>query len=88
MANIFLKQAICLLNESGLDETIIKNVQTELLTIEKTAGLSPELLLTNAISLLTPFVVNYKVNQVLKLLNELVKDSKKFDPATGLRTHI
>lgn len=51
---------------------------------EKTALLDDPRVQT-AINLLTPFVVNYKVDQVLKLLKEVSKEQKKdkIDPYTG-----
>ena len=44
----------------------------------------------NVINLLTPLVVNYKVNQVLKLLKELAKEKQfgQVDPSTGFKRYI
>lgn len=44
----------------------------------------------NIVTLLTPFVVNYKVNQVMKLLKELAKEQQigHVDPSTGFKKYL
>ena len=90
--SVYLQQAKLLLDQSELDAKEVKEAKDLLdsLTLEKTAGIGnlihdPKF--QNIVNLLTPFLVNYKVNQVLKLLQELAKEQKKFDPETGKRKY-
>lgn len=92
--SVFFEQAKRILNEVTIDETAIKEARELLNSVSKTAGLSDlvhDPKFQNIVNLLTPFVVNYKVNQVLRLLEELAKENQKgqtFDPDTGLRKYI
>lgn len=89
--NIFLKQATMFLNSLSSELPEAKQAYTSLTTISKTAGLD-ELLtgptLHNIVTLLTPFVTNYKVNQVLKLLKELQLENKISTRPFGLGTFL
>ncbi len=86
--SIYLEQAKLLLNNSGIDSPAIKEAQESLSNLIKKGSLIDNPTLQNAINLLTPFLVNYKINQVLKLLKELAKESKPLvDPHTGLKTY-
>jgi hypothetical protein len=78
--SIFLEQAIQILNSVEDSDPKMKEAKTkltELSDINKSAAISDLInnpTFQNVVNLLTPFVVNYKVNQVLKLLNELSKE--------------
>lgn len=89
--SIFLSQAQKILNKVDLTDPAVSQAKEILNGMDKTAGVSDALAdprLSTAINLLTPFVVNYKVNQVLKLLKELSKSQPKTDPQTGLRRYV
>jgi hypothetical protein len=91
MSLIFLRQAQLILAQVDLNEPDVIKAKELLSSFEKSASISDLIRdprLSNAINLLTPFVVNYKVNQVLKLLKEMSKDSPKIDPQTGLKRFI
>jgi hypothetical protein len=92
--SIFLDQAKTILDEIELNEPAIKEAQELLGTIIKTAGVSDLIndpKFQNIVNLLTPFTVVYKVNQVLRLLQELAKEQKsvpQIDPSTGYKKYI
>lgn len=92
--SVFFEQAKRILNEVTIDEPAVKEARELLNSISKTAGLSDlvhDPKFQNIINLLTPFLVNYKVNQVVRLLEELAKENNKaptFDPDTGVRKYI
>ena len=78
--SIYLDQAQRILANIDIDAPEVAQAREELSTFNKTSGVgdlinNPKF--QNAVNLLTPFVVNYKVNQVLKLLKELEKDKNK-----------
>ena len=87
--SVFISNARRLLEESGVKNSKTKAAQDLLKSfqsgIEKRAFIN-NVTLQNVINLLTPFLVNYKVNQVLKLLKEVQKDS--VDPATGYTKYL
>lgn len=77
--SIFIDNAKYLLNQTQDLDPAIKHAYDELSTVSKEAGIldlihNPKF--QNIINLLTPFVVNYKVNQVLKLLKDLERENK------------
>lgn len=86
--SVFISNAIRLLKESKVENSKTKAAQDLLESfqsgIEKKAFIN-NVTLQNVINLLTPFLVNYKVNQVLKLLKEVQKES--VDPSTGYRKY-
>jgi len=86
--SVFISNAIRLLKESEIKNSKTKAAQDLLESfqsgIEKKAFIN-NVVLQNVINLLTPFVVNYKVNQVLKLLRDVQKES--IDPSTGYRQY-
>jgi hypothetical protein len=87
--SIYLEQIQLLLSNIDIKEA--KQAKEELEVLTKNAGVTDLIndpKFQNIVNLLTPFVVNYKVNQVLKLLTELAKDRPKIDPSTGLRKYI
>jgi hypothetical protein len=49
---------------------------------EKKSSLS---VIANIASIITPFVVNHKINQLTKEIQELKKNQPKIDPQTGLK---
>ena len=86
--SVFISNAIRLLRESDVKDSKIEAAQDLLESfqsgIEKKAFIN-NVTLQNVINLLTPFIVNYKVNQVLKLLKEVQQES--VDPSTGYRKY-
>lgn len=90
--SIYLNQAKKILNKVELEDSDVVKAREILNSFDgKTAGLFETISdprLSNAISLLTPFTVNYKVNQVLRLLKELAKEEPKVDPRTGVTKFI
>lgn len=91
--SIYLTQAKRLLDEIDLKNPAIRQAKNELTKLTKTAGLgdiinNPKF--QNAITLLTPFVVNYKVNQVLKLLKDLARETSEesFVPGTRFKKYL
>lgn len=86
--SIFVSNAIKLLKSSKVRNSRTKAAQDLLESfqsgIEKKAFIN-NVTLQNVINLLMPFFVNYKVNQVLKLLKEVQKES--VDPSTGYRKY-
>lgn len=74
--SLYLNEALSILNNIKSNEPKIKEAQDLFNNLSKTASESfihdPKF--QNVINLLTPFVVNYKVNQVLKLLKEMAKE--------------
>ena len=86
--SVFISNAIRLLKESDVKNSKTKAAQDLLESfqsgIEKKAFIN-NVTLQNVINLLTPFLVNYKVNQVLKLLKDVQKES--VDPSTGYRKY-
>ena len=87
--SIYFQQAKRILSSIELPDAAVVQAKELFTELEKTAGSGSMLAdprVSTAINLLTPFVVNYKVNQVIKLLKELSKE--KNDPATGLRRFI
>jgi len=87
----YLSQAKMLLDSLDIKASEIDQAKEQLENLTKTSAImdlinDPKF--QNVVNLLTPFVVNYKVNQVLKLLKELGKDSRIIDPETGLRKYI
>jgi hypothetical protein len=92
MNKLFLKQALYLLDQIDINNTEVTQAK-ELLSssVDKTAAVTDLIhdpKFQNIINLLTPFMVNYKVNQVIKLLQEMAKEQKKYDPETGMRRWI
>lgn len=83
--SVFLDQARLILSQVDLNNPEIQQAKTELNTIVKTAGVKifSDPRIANAINLLMPFVVNYKVNQVIRLLKEFERD-KDFNFGSGL----
>ncbi len=84
--SVFLRNAIKLLEDSSLEESK-KKIAHDLLVafksrLEKKAFIN-NVTLNNVINLLTPFMVNYKVNQVLRLLKEVQKET--VNPYTGYK---
>ena len=92
--SLFLAQAKIILDEIDLNDPAIKKAKELLNSVTKIAGMTDLIndpKFQNIINLLTPFVVNYKVNQVIRLLNEIAKEQKsgpQFDPATGFKKYI
>jgi hypothetical protein len=86
--SVIVRNALKLLKETEVKDSKIQAAQDLLESfqsgIEKKAFIN-NVTLNNVINLLTPFVVNYKVNQVIKLLKELQKES--VDPSTGYRKY-
>ena len=82
-----LKQASLLL--ANIDDDNVKKAKEQIEELDKQSAIgglvsSPEF--HNIVNLLTPFVVNYKINQVLKLLKEVAKEGKeKYYPGTTVR---
>jgi hypothetical protein len=89
---VYLEQAKILLDlTTEVPVEIVETIKKDLDDLHKNSGIVDMISdprLSNAINLLTPFVVNYKVNQVLKLLKELGKEQVRIDPNTGLRKFI
>jgi hypothetical protein len=87
-----LIKAINILQDPTLGINEAQQAKEILASIDQKAGLSDVLSdprLNTALTLLTPFVVNWKVNQVIKLLEDMKKDNKpKIDPFTGLRKFV
>ncbi len=91
--SIFYTNAKRLLDSVSLTDPKVLEAKTLLGSIQKVGG--PMSIINNPtfqniVTLLTPFVVNYKVNQVLKLLKELAKekDFGQVDPSTGFTKYI
>jgi hypothetical protein len=87
----YLSQAKMLLDSLDIKASEIDQVKEQLESLTKSSALTDLIndpKFQNIVNLLTPFVVNYKVNQVLKLLQELGKEQKLIDPDTGLRKFI
>lgn len=77
--SVYLENAKYLLDQVKDLGQEIQQAHEELNNISKQSGLSDlvhDPKFQNIINLLTPFVVNYKVNQVLKLLKEIEHESK------------
>ncbi len=77
--SVYLENARYLLSQVKNTDEKIKQAKNVLNSVSKQSGLfdfvhNPKF--QNIINLLTPFVVNYKVNQVLKLLKELERENK------------
>lgn len=91
--SILFDNAKRLLDSVSLTDPKILEAKSLLNTVSK-VGSSSNMMSSptfqNIITLLTPFVVNYKVNQVLKLLKELAKDSQfgQVDPSTGFKKYV
>ena len=91
--SILYNNAKHLLDSVELTDPQILEAKTLLNSVSKVGG--PKELLNNVtfqnvINLLTPFMVNYKVNQVLKLLKELAKEKQtgtEVDPSTGFKKY-
>lgn len=79
--SIYLKQALSILNNIKSDAPEIKEAQGLFNNLDKRGGLLDDPALTNAITLLTPFWMSYKINQVLKLLKEVEKENKYKGPS-------
>jgi hypothetical protein len=92
--SVYLSQAQRILNEVELKDEAINEAKTLLNSMTKVGGLGDLIndpKFQNIVNLLTPFLVNYKVNQVMRLLEEIAKENQKgtkFDPDTGLRKYI
>ncbi len=77
--SVYLENAKRLLSQIKNPNPAIHQATDELNNISKSASISDLLhdpKFQNIINLLTPFLVNYKVNQVVKLLNELQRENK------------
>ncbi len=77
--SVFLENAKYLLNQTQDINPAVKQAYDELNTVTKEGGITDFIhnpKFQNIINLLTPFVVNYKVNQVLKLLKDLERENK------------
>ena len=90
--SVYLDQALLLLDQTDLDVKEVKEAKDLLqnLMLTKVAGVGSVIhdpKFQNIVNLLTPFLMNYKVNQVLKLLEEIAKDQKKYDPQTGRKKY-
>lgn len=91
--SIFYSNAKRLLDSVDVSDPKISEAKSLLSNVTKVGG-PVELInnptFQNVVNLLTPFVVNYKVNQVLKLLKELAKEQQfgKVDPSTGIKKYI
>lgn len=77
--SVYLENAKNLLNQVQNDNPALKQAYEDLNTVTKEGGISdlvnnPKF--QNIINLLTPFVVNYKVNQVIKLLKDLEQEGR------------
>ena len=86
--SIYLRQAKRILAQINIDAPEVKQAKDELRKLTKTAGLGDIIhdpKFQNVVTLLTPFVVNYKVNQVLKLLKELARDTDVISTVPGTR---
>lgn len=89
--NIFYSNAKRLLDSVEATDPKISEAKDLLSSITKIGGdsLVNNPTFQNVVNLLTPFVINYKVNQVLKLLKELSKEQyNKVDPSTGFKKYI
>lgn len=91
--SVFLKQAKIILESVKIDDPRIKEAKEYFSSLKKEAGLGDIIhdpKFQNIVNLLNPFVTNYKVNQVLRLLKELAKDQKQdiSGPGTGVRRFI
>jgi len=87
--SIYLEQAKKILESIDIPE--IKQVQEEFVSLTKKSAISDLIhdpKFQNIVNILTPYVVNYKVNQVLKLLKEIEKEQRVIDPRTGLRRFV
>lgn len=76
--SVLLKQASVVMNKIDLESPEVKQAKELFAELEKTSGVTDLIgdpRFQNVINLLTPYLVNYKVNQVLKLLKELAKES-------------
>lgn len=82
--SIFLQEAMIIL-KSCSGEPAYQKAQDELSNLIKTASMeksASDAIIQNVINLLTPFVMNYKVNQVMKLMKELSKEkAPEYDPS-------
>ena len=91
--SIYFSNAKRLLESVNLSDPKISEAKILLGSVSKAGG-STNLInnptFQNVVNLLTPFVVNYKVNQVLKLLKELAKEKQfgEVDPSTGFKKYI
>jgi hypothetical protein len=79
--SVYLQNVEYLLSQTDVQNIDPKITQAldELTAIRKNSSLSDLInnpKFQNIINLLTPFVVNYKVNQVIKLLKDLESESK------------
>ncbi|HLX52953.1 MAG TPA: hypothetical protein VKR58_03380 [Aquella sp.] len=77
--SVYLEQAKILLAKVDLLVPEVKEAQDLLNSLTKTAAVTDLIhdpKFQNIVTLLTPFLVNYKVNQVIKLLKELEKESR------------
>ncbi len=77
--SVYLENAKRLLSQVKNPDPAIKQATDELNNIPKTASISDLLhdpKFQNIINLLTPFLVNYKVNQVVKLLKDLERENR------------
>lgn len=91
--SIFFDNAKRLLDSVSLTDPKILEAKSLLSTVQKvggSGGIASNPTFQNIITLLTPFVVNYKVNQVMKLLKELAKDNQfgQVDPSTGFKKYV
>lgn len=91
--SIFYTNAKRILESVSLTDPKVIEAKTLLGSIQKVGGptdLINNVTFQNIVNLLTPFVVNYKVNQVLKLLKELAKEKNfgQVDPSTGFKKYI
>lgn len=92
--SIYFSNAKHLLDSVDLTDPQVSEAKTLLNSVSKVGG--PTELLNNTtfqniVTLLTPFVVNYKVNQVIKLLKELAKEKQvglSVDPSTGFKKYL
>lgn len=77
--SVYLENAKNLLNQVTNIDSTVQQAYDELASVTKSSSLTdlvhnPKF--QNIITLLTPFMVNYKVNQVIKLLKDLERESK------------
>jgi len=80
MKNILIKQAKLILESFNEKDSNIKQALIELEKLDKQGGLGDLInspMLHNIVSILAPYATYYKVDQVLKLLKELVSESKE-----------
>ena len=85
--SIYLTQINRILAKVNIDDPKIKDLQQQLANVKKSSSLLNDPSFQNVINILTPYMVHYKVNQVLKLLKELGK-GHDIDPRTGLTRFI